>query len=84
MLDHVAYLRLNPMFLLVLTDEVDDVPVLLGELEFLLLGQSAPKILRPVVQVKQITFCIGVDLRVIDPERLSPLIPPPTTATRFP
>lgn len=67
MLDDLPHLRLNVMLFVIIPQEADHVPVLIGQLQFLYGRLGPDEYLRPVVEVDQIAFAVGQYLAPINP-----------------
>jgi len=57
--DHVAYLRLDLMFLVVIPDEEDHVPVFFRQGQTFLRGKRLHEIVRPFFKILQIPFLVN-------------------------
>src|SRR3990172_1407122 len=70
MLNHHAHLRLHAVLVVKIAQKTNDLPVLVGERQLLLLGERAHEVLGPIIEVDQITFGVGLDLLAVDVDRL--------------
>src|SRR3990172_424553 len=64
--NHDTHLGLHAMFMKIVAQEADDLPVLFGQNQAFFLCTGARKFLRPVIQVLEITLGIGLNFLAIN------------------